>query len=293
MRLTDGEAPVAQPGSASRPELPVAKVPRSNRGEGSCLEFDPTSADNKRCGAGDFLRVISEKQPADDGGKTPRLCSAGILCSENDATATLPKLGNRVEAEVVTAGETAQRARNGFDVEGSASSIVLAGLVRHEQLANVNRERQLGTRSRPRGVNGVDAQGVRVTHLRKHTSKASGILLPVVEIMQVVEAPSPAQRLSSLKTDYARERDDAVRLADLGSIPSGSTTSTEQQVTKSAEHLGIAGRPATAADCVAGSASAQPAPQSFFWPINTERVAVATEPQAPPPRGATTHVRAA
>jgi hypothetical protein len=31
VRLTDGEAPVAQPGSAPQPELPVAEVARSNR----------------------------------------------------------------------------------------------------------------------------------------------------------------------------------------------------------------------------------------------------------------------
>lgn len=35
VRLTDGEALVAQPGSAPQPELPVAEVPRSNRGGSS------------------------------------------------------------------------------------------------------------------------------------------------------------------------------------------------------------------------------------------------------------------
>ncbi len=35
VRLTDGVAPVAQPGSAPHPELPVAEVARSNRAGGS------------------------------------------------------------------------------------------------------------------------------------------------------------------------------------------------------------------------------------------------------------------
>lgn len=35
VRLTDGVAPVAQPGSAPQPELPVAEVARSNRAGGS------------------------------------------------------------------------------------------------------------------------------------------------------------------------------------------------------------------------------------------------------------------
>ena len=68
------------------------------------------------------------------------------------------------------------------------------------------------------------------------------------------------------------------------------STSTDEQVTKSAEHLGIAGRPATADDCVAGSALAQPERLAFSFVQNTERLVFAARSQATPPRGAGAHI---
>jgi hypothetical protein len=57
-------------------------------------------------------------------------------------------------------------------------------------------------------------------------------------------------------------------------------------------HLGIAGRPATADDCVAGSASAQPAPRSLFCQKN-ERMCGAPRSRDEAPRVATVLGRAA
>lgn len=331
VRRTDGVAPVAQPGSAPQPELPVAEVGRSNRlgvsaeptggrsaersGErlgsstpetkgifaevmllgwsvtvallGERRAFNPGGAGSTPAGdaglctapslASPTIRMLlgtvsavvgalgcAWKSADDDGAKTPRLCSAGILCSENDATDTLPKLWfPRVKAEVVTAGETAQSGSTGIDVEQEASLIVLAASVRQNQPANVNRERQLGTRSRPRGVNGVGC--VRSSSSSSGVSTRAGLQRARVgaaaEIRCGGGGAAPGVELLVLRTSYARERGDAASLTDRGSTPRGSTTSSQQWANEVLRvHLGIAGRPATASASLAETVSAEPAP---------------------------------
>lgn len=204
--------------------------------------------------------VATDSADADDGGKTPRSGATGIQHSENDATETRPKLPlGRVQVEVETAGETAHRERIGFDGGQETSLIVLAGSVRHEQPANVNRERQLGTRSRPRGVNGVER--VRRSSSAFGVSTRAGLqrarVGAVVEIRCGGGGAAPGAGLSRLKTDYARERDDVSSPADRGSIPRASSTSTEQQVTKSREHLGRARRRAPVSECLTDSSVSQ------------------------------------
>lgn len=112
-------------------------------------------------------------------------------------------------------------ARIGFDGGGEASLIVLAGSVRHEQPANVNRERQLGTRSRPRGVNGVEC--VRRSSSAFGVSTRAGLqrarVGAVVEIRCGGGGATPSAELPMLRIGYARERDDGLSLSDRGSIP--------------------------------------------------------------------------
>jgi hypothetical protein len=117
------------------------------------------------------------------------------------------------------------RVRIGFDGGQEESLIVLAESVRHEQPANVNRERQLGTRSRPRGVNGVGCA--------RRSSSAPGVSTraglqrarvgAVVEIRCGGGGATPSAELPMLRIGYARERDDSLSLADRGSIPRASS----------------------------------------------------------------------
>jgi hypothetical protein len=140
-------------------------------------------------------------------------------------------------------------ASTGFDVGGDEVLIVLAGLARHEQPAKriCQRQRQLAPGC---GLKRVGARGVRVSRRRQHTSWVAGALRPAAETRKLVEALPPAPRLSSLKTDYARERDTSSRLADRGSTP---RMSTERR------HGG-------GGDLRTGRGSLMKQRRSFFWP---------------------------
>ena len=114
---------------------------------------------------------------------------------------------------------------NSFDTEQGTGTIAPAVSVRRDQLANVICERQRGTRSRLRGVNGVGAQGARVTHRREHTGAASGILRPVAEIRKVVEAPTPGRQRSPIALNSATRVSEILgcSFVEPGAIPGGST----------------------------------------------------------------------
>jgi hypothetical protein len=146
---------------------------------------------------------------------------------------------------------------NSFDVGEEASVIVLAVSVRHNQPANVNRERQLGTRSRPRGVNGVGCA--------RRSSSAPGVSTraglqrarvgAVVEIRCGGGGAVPGAGLSRLETDYARERADESMLAEPGAVPGGSTTSNPNEVLR--EQHERAGRPAPVSEGLTDSSVPQ------------------------------------
>lgn len=158
-------------------------------------------------------------------------------------------------AEVTTLGPT------GFDLSQGAVSNVSAVPVRRKQPANVICERQRGTRSRPRGVNGVGAQGTRVTRLRDHTSVALDLRRSEAEKLTVVEAPTPWRQgplAAQKRATHASERL-ICSGEDSGSIPDGSTPSSHTAATKSrAQQQAIAGRPASVSDGLTGRAAAQP-----------------------------------
>lgn len=193
----------------------------------------------------------SRASRGDDGGKTPLSGAMGIQHSENAGTETLPKLSDdlgRHSASLVRTGESRRRdfaggretscslvaARaahltsgpTGFDTERESDAIVPAVSVRCEQLANPNCERQRGFRPSHRGLIGVDEQGARVAHRRKHTSSAETDCRVPAQIQTVVEAPTPLvpKAVDCLEFDYARERTSEANFVDPGSTPGGSTT---------------------------------------------------------------------
>jgi hypothetical protein len=114
---------------------------------------------------------------------------------------------------------------NGFDVEGRSESTVPAALDRREKRAPYICERQRGLRSGC-GLSGAGEQGARVAHRRHHTSWASRVRRLVAEKKTVVEAPTPGRQgppVALIPATHVSEIRDR-RFADLGSIPSGSTT---------------------------------------------------------------------
>ncbi len=119
----------------------------------------------------------------------------------------------------------------GFDLAQESEVIVPAVSVRCEQLAKHNRKRQRGFRFRPHGLSGVDAQGVRVTHRRKHTNSAWTDCRVLAQIQTVVEVPAPVapKAVDCLEVDYARERATEASVEDRGSIPRAYTRSGEHE----------------------------------------------------------------
>jgi hypothetical protein len=90
--------------------------------------------------------------------------------------------------------EVATQGVKGFDSEEATETIVLAAPVRHEQLANPNRERQRRGSASGCGLSGVNAVGAQVAHWRKHMSWTLGNRRPGVETKTVVEAPTPRRQ---------------------------------------------------------------------------------------------------
>lgn len=86
VRLTDGEAPVAQPGSAPQPELPVAEVARSNRAGGSTSNPNEVSRVH--------LGIASRLATADDcvaGSASAQPAPRPLFCQKNERMCGAPR----------------------------------------------------------------------------------------------------------------------------------------------------------------------------------------------------------
>jgi len=95
----------------------------------------------------------------------------------------------------------------------------------------------------------LDAHGGRFASGKDWAARGgASALMPRALHMVVVAQPGSVPSRVHPRSEVARSN----RASD--------PTSTDEQVTKSAEHLGIAGRPATAVEGTAGSAPAQPDP---------------------------------
>ncbi len=198
---------------------------------------------------------VTRPKPPDDLGRSPRATSQ----ARTGESRRRDFAGGR-ETSCTLVDARASHLRSGptgFDTERESEAIVQAVSARFEQLANPSCKRQRSFRS-SRGLNGVDEQGARVAHRRKHTSSAATRLRVAAQIQKMVEAPTPLvpEAVRCLKSDYARERTSEANFVDLGSTPSGSTH--RNQSVSSTQQQESATRLASVALSVTGSAAAQP-----------------------------------
>lgn len=137
-----------------------------------------------------------------------------------------------VRADRVTdlqSAEPVSTRATGFDLARDAEVIVSAVSVRREQLAKSKSKRQRVVLSGC-GLRDVRAQGVRVTHGRKHTSSAETLLRVSAQIQKVVEARHPRLRqrpsVALNRTTHVSELFRS-KVEDRGSIPRACTKESE------------------------------------------------------------------
>lgn len=149
------------------------------------------------------------------------------------------------------------RARTSFDTGQGTGTIAPAVSARCEQLANPNRKRQRDPRPRPHGLIGVDVQGARVAHRRKHTSWATDDRWAVAEKKSVVEAPTPWRHKPLVALNPATHVSEILgcSLVDPGANPGESTS--KKTVGVSAQHLGSVVRPAPVSESLTESSVSQ------------------------------------